>query len=521
VISILGKLKLNHSSEVYNVKTVIMSNHALIGITVTREENLSEWYNQIVLKAGLIEHSDISGFYIVKPYAYSMWESIQQFLDVRFKRSGVENAYFPLLVTESALQKEKNHIEGFAPEVAWVTRAGKNELVEPLAIRPTSETIIYPYFAKTIRSHRELPVRVNQWATAVRYEMKQCLPFLRSREFLWQEGHTAFATKKEADDEVLEILELYRSVLEDHLAIPIIRGRKSEGEKFAGADYTTTCEAYIPSSGRGIQAATSHSLGQNFAKMFDIRFEGEKGKEYVWQNSWGITTRTIGIMAMVHGDNNGLVLPPRVAPIQVVVVPIHPPKGKNADAIINGAKEISSRLTKIGVRSSVDLRDHYTAPYKYNHWELRGIPIRIEYGARDAEKKSFVLAIRLDGTKMTVPLDALETTIPNLLEQIQKRMFDKAYDDVYKRISKVTTWTDFMVGLNKGNRILVPWCEKVSCEDAVKKKSGEEATTTDTNLSSGAKTLCIPFVQPSLDENAICFACSDKATCWCLFGRSY
>lgn len=522
-------------------------NPNLLGLTVTREENFSEWYTQVITKSEMIDYYSVSGCYILRPFSYAMWELIQKNLDSSLKKSGVENAYFPLLVTKSALECEKDHIEGFAPEVAWVTRAGNSELAEPLAIRPTSETIMYPSFAKWIRSHRDLPLRLNQWANVIRWEFKNPTPFIRSREFLWQEGHSAFATLEEASAEVREILELYRSVLEDQLAIPVILGRKSEGEKFAGGLYTTTCEAFIPATGRGIQAATSHCLGQNFSKMFEITYSGagENGTEYVWQNSWGITTRTIGIMTMVHGDDKGLVLPPRVAPTQVIVIPIHPPKGKDPKQIIDGSKQIAERLCHIGVRASADTRDHYTAPYKYNHWELKGVPIRIEYGPRDADKKQVTLVIRFNGVKQTLPLDQLETAIPIILEKIQAQMFERAKHQCEGRISKVASWDEFVIAINKGNRALAPWCGRIACEETIKKlsllpwsfapeketepalaqkRSGmvvDESTKKDTTLSGSAKSLCIPFKYDDISPGTTCFACEEVASCRCLFGRSY
>ena len=502
----------------------VKENHNLLGLTVTREENFSEWYSQVITKSEMIDYYDISGCYILRPYSYAMWELIQKNLDTALKKSGVENAYFPLLVTKSALECEKDHIEGFAPEVAWVTKAGSTELAEPLAIRPTSETIIYPSFAKWIRSYRDLPLRMNQWCSVIRWEFKHPVPFLRSREFLWQEGHSAFATPEEASAEVREILELYRSVLEDQLAIPVILGRKSEGEKFAGGLYTTTCEAFIPSTGRGIQAATSHCLGQNFSKMFEITFASENGTEHVWQNSWGITTRAIGIMTMIHGDDRGLVLPPRVAPTQVIVIPIHPPKGKDPKQVIEDSKQIAERLCKIGIRASADIRGHYTAPYKFNHWELKGVPIRIEYGPRDADKKQVTLVIRFNGIKQTLPLNELETAIPLLLEKIQAQMFEKAKQGCTGRISNVSSWDEFVIGLNKGNRVMAPWCGRIICEEAIKKRSGmiaDESTKNDLMSVSSAKSLCIPFSQSILPPGTKCFACGEVAINRCLFGRSY
>lgn len=310
-----------------------------LGLDATIEEDFGAWYSQVVVAGELIEYYDISGCYILRPWAYSMWEQIKDFFDKEIKKEGVENCYFPLFVSSARLEAEKDHIEDFAPEVAWVTRSGQSELDVPIAVRPTSETVMYPVFANWIRSHRDLPMKLNQWCNVVRWEFKHPTPFIRSREFLWQEGHTAFTNKADADKEVRHILDLYRRVYEELLAVPVIPGVKSEKEKFAGGLYTTTVEAFVPHTGRGIQGATSHCLGQNFAKMFQIEYENKNGgRSMVWQNSWGCTTRTIGVAIMVHGDNKGLVLPPRVAPLQVVVVTIPNSKLSAEDAKkLNGA----------------------------------------------------------------------------------------------------------------------------------------------------------------------------------------
>ena len=309
------------------------------GIQYSKEANFAEWYQQVIVKAEMIDFYDISGCYILRPWAYSMWEQIKDFFDKEIKKEGVENCYFPLFVSSARLEAEKDHIEDFAPEVAWVTRSGQSELDVPIAVRPTSETVMYPVFANWIRSHRDLPMKLNQWCNVVRWEFTHPTPFIRSREFLWQEGHTAFTNKADADKEVRHILDLYRRVYEELLAVPVIPGVKSEKEKFAGGLYTTTVEAFVPHTGRGIQGATSHCLGQNFAKMFQIEYENKNGgRSMVWQNSWGCTTRTIGVAIMVHGDNKGLVLPPRVAPLQVVVVTIPNSKLSAEDAKkLNGA----------------------------------------------------------------------------------------------------------------------------------------------------------------------------------------
>lgn len=314
---------------------------------MAKADDFSKWYQELVVASELIAYYDVSGCYILRPWAFAMWEVVQRWFDDHIKKLGVQNAYFPLFITEDVLNTEKDHVEGFAPEVAWVTRSGTTPMEKPIAIRPTSETAMYPYFAQWIRSHRDLPLRLNQWTNVVRWEFKYPTPFIRSREFLWQEGHTAFATKEEADEEVLAILELYRRVYEELLAVPVTKGRKSTKEQFAGALYTTTVEAFIPETGRGIQGATSHCLGQNFSRMFGIEFETEeRTKAHAWQNSWGLTTRTLGVMVMTHADDKGLVLPPRVAPKQVVIIPI--PKSNSAPevaaAMFDKAAELRAAL---------------------------------------------------------------------------------------------------------------------------------------------------------------------------------
>eukprot|EP00005_Dracoamoeba_jomungandri_P004037 CAMPEP_0174251072 /NCGR_PEP_ID=MMETSP0439-20130205/1022_1 /TAXON_ID=0 /ORGANISM="Stereomyxa ramosa, Strain Chinc5" /LENGTH=667 /DNA_ID=CAMNT_0015331303 /DNA_START=33 /DNA_END=2033 /DNA_ORIENTATION=+ len=450
----------------------------LMGLQAKKTENFALWYSDVITRAELIEYYDISGCYILRPWAYSMWESVVKFFDDRIKESGVQNAYFPLLVSKGALEQEKNHIEGFAPEVAWVTRSGQSELPEPVAIRPTSETIMYPAYAKWIRSHRDLPLRLNQWTNIVRWEFKNPVPFLRSREFLWQEGHSAFATKAEADVEVREILDYYRRVYEEVMAVPVVCGQKSELEKFAGGDYTTTIEAFIPQNGRGIQAATSHCLGQNFSKMFEITFEDEnRERQFAWQNSWGLTTRTLGVLVMVHGDDKGLVLPPKVAPIQAVLVPIYIKDQKNEELEAK-CREMQKELTDAGVLAHFDNTKHNPG-FKYNHWELKGVPVRIEFGPRDLKNNTCVLVRRdyKDGDKNkqkkeTISCDDLATRVVELLDDIQSSLFAAAKKERDSHLVTCLAWDDFMAALDEGNIVLVPWCDREECEEHAKAKSG-------------------------------------------------
>jgi len=488
-----------------------------LGLVAKKNEDFGEWYAQVCTEAELISYYNVSGCYILRPWAYRMWEECQRWFDAEIKKLGVDNAYFPLFVTPDALEREKDHVEGFAAEVAWVTRSGKTDLEVPLAIRPTSETVMYPYFAQWIRSHRDLPLKVNQWTNVVRWEFKHPTPFIRTREFLWQEGHTAFATKAEADEEVMAILNLYRQVYEDMLAVPVIMGRKSENEKFAGGLYTTTVEAFIPATGRGIQGATSHCLGQNFAKMFGHEFLDDDGnKQIPWQNSWGFTTRTLGVMIMVHGDDKGLVLPPRVAPRQAVVIPI-PNKSMSEEAtatMFAKVREIEAMLAQEGLRSTSDCRTNYTPGWKYNHWEVKGVPLRVELGPRDLENGTVVFVRRDTGAKEVSTWADLPRRTKELLDTMQAEMYAKAKQEFDGSLERCTTWEDAMAALGRGHMVLAPWCEEVEVEEGIRKRS----TTAD---AMGAKSLCIPFEQPELPAGATCFASGKPAKSWGLFGRSY
>ncbi|KAG5637175.1 hypothetical protein H0H81_005474 [Sphagnurus paluster] len=506
-----------------------------IAIGVKKEVDFSTWYTNVLIKADMLDYYSVSGCYILKPWSYSIWEEIQSWFNTQIKELGVQNSYFPMFVSAKVLEREKDHIEGFSPEVAWVTRAGQSELEEPIAIRPTSETAMYPYYAKWIKSHRDLPLKLNQWNSVVRWEFKNPQPFLRTREFLWQEGHTAFLTKAEADTEVRQILELYRQVYEDLLAVPVIPGIKSEKEKFAGGLYTTTLEGFIPTSGRGIQAATSHCLGQNFSRpeMFNIFVEDPTGetkqKTYVWQNSWGLSTRTIGVMVMVHGDNQGLVLPPRVASVQVVVVPcgITAKTSDGQRAEINGAcEELAKTLKKAGVRAKADLREGYTPGWKFNDWEQKGVPVRLEIGPNDLAKQQTLSVRRDTGEKTPLSLTDIGATIDALLKKIQSEMFERARDAYYSRLKEVTHWDDVVPTLDNKGIAVIPWCEVEACEDDIKERSGRSAEPQDERApSAGAKSLAIPFDQslwtPIEPGKTKCPACGKDAKRWTMFGRSY
>lgn len=370
-----------------------------LSIQYKKEVNFSKWYQEIITKSELIDYYDISGCYILRPRSFFIWDKIQRFLDDKFKSIGVENCYFPMFVSKDKLETEKDHVEGFSPEVAWVTKSGQSDLDQPIAIRPTSETIMYPTFADWIHSHRDLPLMINQWSNVVRWEFKHPTPFIRTREFLWQEGHTAHATEEEATKHVYNILDFYGDCYEELLAVPVVKGQKSEDERFAGAYFTTTTEIYVPTSGRGIQGATSHQLGQNFSKMFKVWFLNEQNeKALVWQTSWGLSTRSIGAMIMVHSDDKGLVLPPKVAHVQVVIIAIEK-AGQDSTAIKETCARMRDELKAAGIRTEWDDRDVYKSGWKFNHWEQRGVPIRFEIGQRDQDAGEVRCCKRHDGAK--------------------------------------------------------------------------------------------------------------------------
>ena len=510
-----------------------MSNNEklLIGITTEKENSFMEWYREMIVKSELIDYSDISGCYVLMPRSYNIWEKIQKYVDTEIKKMGVENAYFPLFVSKNALETEKNHIEGFAPEVAWITRSGKSDLAEPIAVRPTSETIMYPLFSKWLKSHRDLPFRINQWCNIVRWEFKDCIPFLRSREFLWQEGHTCHNTEDDARLEVNHILNIYKDVYEKLLAIPVIIGHKSEKEKFAGAECTATVECFIPTIGKAIQSATSHYLGQNFSKMFNIAVENTDGcKSFVHQNSWGITTRTIGVMAMVHGDNKGLVLPPIVAPVHVVIIQCGITSKLNkddVDQIDNVCNNLQNLLNENGIVCKMDNRTNYRVGYKFNYWELRGVPIRLEIGPKDVKNNNICIARRDTGDKINFNPQSetgVVEVIRSILDDIQNCMYNKALEERNKHIKVCSNIDLFAEEIVKKNMCLVPWCNNILCE--------ENISTEFKNMKRSVKSLCIPYNQnlpveltgnsnSTITDNTKCFNCSSNAQCYALFGSSF
>jgi len=448
-----------------------------IGITVKKSEDFSEWYTQIILKSELVEYGPVSGCMIIRPYAYSIWESVQEFFNKEIKILGVQNAYFPMLIPENLFQKEKEHVEGFTPEVAWVTHGGDTLLPEKLAIRPTSETIMYDSYKKWIRSWRDLPLRLNQWCNIVRWEFKHPVPFLRTREFLWQEGHTAFATKAEAEKEVLEILDIYEKVMEELYAVAVLKGVKSENEKFAGAVYTTSVETFFP-NGKAIQIATSHLLGQNFSKAFDISFLNQNGeKDYAWQNSWGISTRSIGIMLGIHGDDKGVVMPPRVAPIQVVIVPIIFDDTK--EKVLNKCNELKNELTKHNIRVFIDDSD-YRPGWKFNKWELKGVPIRIELGPKDLVSEKLKVAYRYDNTKEIIDIATHHVTnhVIKKLNEIHDKMLENSKKMLREAIIPCNSIDDMQRIVEDKKLVFAPFCNDKACEEEIKEKTGAKSLNT-------------------------------------------
>jgi prolyl-tRNA synthetase len=443
---------------------------------------------------------------IFRELSYAIWEKIQEIFNAKIKATGHKNVYFPMFIPESFLKKEAEHFEGFVPEVAWVTIGGKTALEEKLAIRPTSETIMYTTYAKWIRSWRDLPLKLNQWNTVVRWETKATKLFLRTREFLWQEGHTVHATKEEADREVMAILNIYKEIMEDYLAIPVLEGKKTESEKFAGALYTTTLEAIMP-DGKALQMGTSHHLGQNFSKVFKIKFlDKEEKEQYAWQTSWGFSTRLIGALVMVHGDDKGLVLPPKIAPIQAVIVPI-PYKEIDTEQILAKAKETYEKLQKHNIQVVLDDRKEYTPGWKFNDWELKGVPIRIEIGPRDLRQGQVTIARRDTFEKIVVREDEVVDAVAKLLDDIQENLFEKAKNFLKENTTTVMTYRKFKKILKeKGGFIRACWCGSAECERNVKEETG-------------ATIRIIPFKREKVFSN--CVYCGEKAKKVVYFARSY
>ena len=466
-----------------------------------RDVDFAKWYTDICRAAKLADYSSVKGCIVIEPNGYAIWERMQEVLDKKFKELGHVNCQMPLLIPENLLKKEGELVDGFAPEVAWVTEGGSKKLEERLAIRPTSETMFCDYYATHVKSHRDLPMLYNQWCNVLRWE-KETRPFLRSREFLWQEGHTIHASKEEAIKETEQMMEVYEWFHNEILAIPSITGRKTEKEKFAGADYTLTIEALMY-NGIALQAGTSHYFGQKFAEAYDVKFTNKDNKEeYVYQTSWGTTTRMIGGLIMVHGDDNGLVLPPRIAPTQTMVVPI----AQHKEGVLEKVTEVYNGLNK-KFRMKLDDRDNYSTGFKFNDWEMRGVPVRIEIGPRDLENNQAVLVRRDSGVKEVVELSKLDERLESLLEEIQKDMFEVCKE---RRVAKtkVATTLDEMIKLMEEEQCFLKtmWCEDVECENKIKELTG-------------AHSRCMPFEQEHLSDT--CPVCGKKATKMVVWGRQY
>ena len=431
--------------------------------------DFSRWYLDVVRRAELADYSPVKGCMVIRPYGYAIWELMQQSLDRRFKATGHLNAYFPLFIPEGLLRKEAAHVEGFAPQVAWVTHGGDEELEERLVVRPTSEAIIGTMYAKWIQSWRDLPILLNQWANVVRWE-KVTRPFLRTTEFLWQEGHTAHETEAEAEEEALRMLGVYKSFAEDELAMPVVEGRKSESEKFAGAVHTYCIEALMGDA-RALQAGTSHHLGQNFAKVFDITFQArDKSVQHVWQTSWGMSTRLVGGVIMTHGDDSGLILPPKVAPHQVVIVPIQ--RGNWQETVLPHAEAVRDELVSAGVRVKLDARDAHTPGWKFSEWELRGVPLRLEIGPKDIEKSQVMSARRDTLEKAPVPREQLATRVPELLREIQQALFDRASQFRDQHTTRTASYDEFKKMMEaRPGFVIAPWCGQADCETAIKSET--------------------------------------------------
>lgn len=476
-----------------------------IGITVTKNDDFSEWYTQVVLKAELADYAPVKGLIVLRPDGYSIWESIRSALDEKFRKEGIRNGFLPVLIPESLLGKEKKHFAGFNPEAFWVTHSGNNEIGDRLALRPTSETLAYSMYSKWIKSWRDLPLKINFWNTALRAEIKATKPFIRNSEFLWQEGHTVHATPKEAEEEVMKILDIYKKTVEEELAIPVITGKKSEKEKFVGAVYTTTMESLMP-DGKALQMGTSHFLGQNFAKPFDVKFSDKDNVEnYAWQTSWGVSWRLIGAMIMVHGDNKGLVLPPKVSPIQVVIVPIYYSE-EDTKKVIEKANEIEKILLDKKIRVHVDRRSELTPGFKFHDWELKGTPLRIEIGPKDIAKQKVVIATRHNQEKTDLSIDKIDGEINGILEKIQNEMFDTAKKMLQERSRSVDDYEKFKEELEKGGFLYAPWCGDESCEEKIKEETGAEIRV-------------IPF--DGKNQSTKCVYCGKPSTITPIFARGY
>lgn len=476
-----------------------------IGITVKKSLDFSDWYTQCVLKSGIADYSPSKGFIILRPYGYAIWEIIREILDEELKKTGHKNGFLPVLIPESLLTKEKDHFDGFLPEVFWVTKSGDCDLGEKLAVRPTSETLAYSMFSKWISSYRDLPLKLNFWNSALRAEIKSTKPLIRNSEFLWQEGHTAHTDENEANKEVRMILDIYKMLIEEYLAIPTLSGFKTDKEKFVGAKYSTCLESAM-ADGKALQMATSHHLGQNFSKPFEIKFlDKDMAEQYVWQTSWGISWRVIGAIIMVHGDDKGLILPPKISPIQVIIVPIY--KDENKTVVKQKAYELEQKLKDSQIRVQTDDRDEFTSGWKFNDWEMKGVPLRANIGLRDIQENQVELIRRDTKERFYVKEKELVNQTLSILEKIQSNMFDRAENLLQEKTRSATTLEELLLVLDAtGGFVACGWCGRRECEDLVKEK-----TTADIRI--------VPF-NPKNNISS-CIGCGKQETIEVYFGRAY
>jgi len=476
-----------------------------IGITVKKSNDFSDWYTQCVLKSSIADYSPSKGFIILRPYGYAIWEIIRELLDDELRKTGHKNGFLPVLIPESLLTKEKNHFDGFMPEVFWVTKSGDTDLGEKLAVRPTSETIAYSMFSKWISSYRDLPLKMIFWNSALRAEIKSTKPLIRNSEFLWQEGHTAHKDENEADEEVRLILDIYNNLIEQYLALPTLSGFKTDKEKFVGAKYTTCLES-VMADGKALQMATSHQLGQNFSKPFEIKFLNKDTLEqYVWQTSWGISWRVIGAIIMVHGDDKGLILPPKISPIQVIIVPIY--KDDSKIVVKQKAYELEQKLKDSKIRVQTDDRDEYTSGWKFNDWEMKGVPLRVNVGLRDIKENQVELIRRDTKERFYVIEKELVNQTLSTLENIQSNMFDRAKSHLQENTRSAATLEELLSVLDtSGGFVACSWCGKRECEDLVKEK-----TTADIRI--------VPF-NPKNNISS-CIGCGEQETIEVYFARAY
>ena len=476
-----------------------------IGITVKKSNDFSDWYTQCVLKSSIADYSPSKGFIILRPYGYAIWEIIRELLDDELRKTGHKNGFLPVLIPESLLTKEKDHFDGFMPEVFWVTKSGDTDLGEKLAVRPTSETIAYSMFSKWISSYRDLPLKMNFWNSALRAEIKSTKPLIRNSEFLWQEGHTAHKNENEADEEVRLIRDIYKNLIEQYLALPTLSGFKTDKEKFVGAKYTTCLES-VMADGKALQMATSHQLGQNFSKPFEIKFLNKDTLEqYVWQTSWGISWRVIGAIIMVHGDDKGLILPPKISPIQVIIVPIY--KDDSKTVVKQKAYELEQKLKDSKIRAQTDDRDEYTSGWKFNDWEMKGVPLRVNVGLRDIKENQAELIRRDTKERFYVTEKELVNQTLSTLENIQSNMFDRAKSHLQENTRSAATLEELLSVLDiSGGFVACSWCGKRACEDLVKEK-----TTADIRI--------VPF-NPKNNISS-CIGCGEQETIEVYFARAY